>query len=118
MSATKTKRRNGRRAAKTVATDHAIAGNVLTLSEAATYFRVSESAVLEMFHEQGLPGRQIGAEWRFLQSALDDWLRMPVRKSSKDELLTMAGAWKEDPYLDEMLSQIYEQRGRPMTEPQ
>jgi excisionase family DNA binding protein len=116
MSATKTKLRKGGRGAKTTAANHTIDGDVLTLSEAAAYLRVSENTVLEMFHEQGLPGRKVGADWRFLRSALDDWLRTPVRKSSKEELLAMAGAWKDDPFLDEILCEIYRQRGRAMSE--
>jgi hypothetical protein len=31
-------------------------------------------------------------------------------------LLAIAGNWKDDPHLDEMLAEIYEQRGRPMLE--
>lgn len=33
-----------------------------------------------------------------------------------DSLMELAGAWKDDPYLDEMLKQIFEERGRPMIE--
>ena len=69
-----------------------------------------------MCRQQELPGRQIGAEWRFLKSALGDWLRAPARMSKKEELLAMAGAWKDDPYAEDLLSAIYEQRGRPMLE--
>ena len=31
-------------------------------------------------------------------------------------LLELAGKWKEDPTLEEMLGEIYKRRGRPMTE--
>jgi hypothetical protein len=34
----------------------------------------------------------------------------------KEILLQQAGSWKDDPYLDEMLEEIYRRRGRPMTE--
>src|SRR5580704_13605064 len=110
MSATRTKRRSRARGAKTAAANHETTGDVLTLSEAAAYLRVSESTVLKMCRQQELPGRQIGAQWRFLKSALGDWLRAPARKSSKEELLAIAGAWKDDPYADDLLSGIYEQR--------
>jgi hypothetical protein len=30
--------------------------------------------------------------------------------------LQAAGSWKDDPYLDDMLKEIYQRRGRPMTE--
>jgi excisionase family DNA binding protein len=89
---------------------------VLTLSEAAAYLRISENDVLRMVSEQGLVGRRIGVEWRFLKSSLQDWLRTTPAKGSKEALLAMAGAWKDDPDLEEMVKEIYRQRGRPITE--
>ena len=86
---------------------------VLTLAEAAVYLRVPESELAEMVGSQGLPGRRIGAEWRFSRAAIQDWLRRP---SMKESLLQAAGSWKDDPYLDDMLTEIYRRRGRPMTE--
>ena len=96
------------------------AGNaeVLTLAEAATFLRVQPDEVLPLVGLQGLPARQIGTEWRFLKSALQDWLRSPVPRPSKQALLAMIGSWKDDPDLDDMLKEIYQQRGRPMTEDQ
>ena len=87
---------------------------VLTLAEAAEYLRVSESDVLDLATKHGLPGRKIGDQWRFLRAALQDWLRSPLLQ--KERLRELAGAWKDDPYLDDMLEQIYKERGRPMTE--
>ncbi len=90
--------------------------DVLTLAEAAAYLRVNEADLLGRVGARDIPGRQIGNEWRFLKSALQDWLRTPVRPSSKEAILSAIGSWKDDPYLDEMLREIYRQRGRPMTE--
>jgi excisionase family DNA binding protein len=89
---------------------------VLTLAETATYLRVSEADVLRMIQDQGLVGRQIGSDWRFLKSALQDWLRTPMPKSSKEALLGMVGKFKDDPFLEEITRETYRQRGRPMTE--
>ncbi len=89
---------------------------VLTLAEAAAYLRVSEEELLRLVAPGGLPGRKIGAEWRFSKAALQAWLAAPLAPSSQDSLLSLAGAWKDDPHLAEMLDQIYKQRGRPMTE--
>jgi excisionase family DNA binding protein len=36
--------------------------------------------------------------------------------NSKQRLLELAGTWKNDPTLDEMLKEIYRGRGRPMAE--
>lgn len=89
---------------------------VLTLSEAAAYLRVSQEEILRLAGRGDFPGRRVGSEWRFLKSALQDWLRTPPAKPSKEALLAAIGSWKDDPDLDAMLKQIYQQRGRPMTE--
>ena len=92
-------------------------GEVLTLAEAAAYLRLSEADVLRGVHAQGLPARQLGAEWRFSRSAIQDWLRTgPPPGPSKEAQLATIGSWKDDPYLKEMLEEIYRKRGRPMTE--
>ena len=86
---------------------------VLTLAEAAAYLRVPEEEITKIAGSQGLPARRIGDQWRFSRSAIQDWLRWP---SMKESLLQSAGIWKGDPSVDEMLGEIYRQRGRPMTE--
>jgi excisionase family DNA binding protein len=91
-------------------------GAVLTLPEVAAYLRVSQARVEELVREQNLPGRWLGNEWRFLKPAVDDWLTGASVRSSKEAQIAVAGAWKDDPTVDEMLKEIYRQRGRPMTE--
>ena len=115
MSATKTKA--GKRTTNGRAPLPAIeSGAVLSLTEAAAYLRVSEEAVLRMVRSQGLAGRNIGDEWRFLRSAVDEWLRVPLPTPSKQALAAVIGSWKEDPDLEAMLQEIYQRRGRPMVE--
>lgn len=89
---------------------------VLTLREAAAYMRVAEEDVLRLAHLQELPGRQIGSEWRFLKAGLQHWLRTPARESAKDALLALAGAWKDDPDIDEIVRQAHRRRGRQSAE--
>src|SRR5438270_11877558 len=79
------------------------AGEVLTLAEAAAYLRIPEEEVLRLVQTDGLPGRRLGEEWRFLKSALQDWLRAPPAEAGKKGMLSQIGALKDDPYLDEML---------------
>ena len=52
--------------------------DVLSLEEAAVYLKVNYSDIRQMLKEQGLPGRKIGSEWRFLRGAIADWLRNPA----------------------------------------
>jgi excisionase family DNA binding protein len=90
-----------------------VPAEVLTLTEAAAYLRVGEADVLRLVREQALPARQIGSDWRFLKLALQDWLRTgPANKG----LLQLAGAIKGDAYTEEMLTEIYQARGRPEAE--
>ena len=53
----------------------AAASEVLTLAETAAYLRIPEVEVVRLVQTEGLPGRSVGADWRFLKSALQDWLR-------------------------------------------
>jgi excisionase family DNA binding protein len=97
--------------------NNGLTGEVLTLAEAAAYLRFSEADVLRLVDEQDLPGRRLANEWRFLKGAIEDWLRTgPAPKSNKDAWMQVVGAWKDDPYVEEELKEIYRRRGRPMTE--
>jgi excisionase family DNA binding protein len=88
---------------------------VLTLAEAAAYLRVSETEIVELMRRQGLPGRKIGNAWRFLKAGIQEWLRLPEKENFWWKQFV---ALKGDPYLDEMLEQIFRDRdrGRPATE--
>ena len=63
--------------------------DVLTLEEAAIYLKIEYADIRRMVKEQGLPGRKIGEEWRFLRGAIADWLRaasgssLPVTQPEK-----------------------------------
>jgi len=94
------------------------AGEVFTLAEAALYLRVSEADVIELVHSQGLPGRLISGEWRFLKTALQQWLSTPMANTEtrKAALIAAAGAFKDDPDLIPIVEEIYRMRGRPITE--
>ncbi len=86
------------------------AGDVLTLPEAATYLRLGEDEVVRLVRFESLPGRQVGGEWRFLKSAIQDWLRTPTKLSNKEALMAMAGKHKDDPFLEEICREAYRQR--------
>lgn len=93
-------------------------GEVLTLAETAAYLRLPERDVIAATSTQGLPGRLVSGEWRFLKSALQQWLSFsqPTAEMRKEAMLAMAGAWKDDPDLEDMVEEIYRRRGRPITE--
>lgn len=86
---------------------------VFTLEEAASYLRVAPEAAKQLATRGEIPARRIQEEWRFLRSALDDWLRGPDYKQT---LLGQAGALKDDSSLDAVRGAIYNERGRPEVE--
>ncbi len=114
MSATT--RKAGKRSRNGALATTSPSGDVLTLSEAAAYLRVPEEQLLRLAKDHELPGRQIGGEWRFLKSGLQDWLRAPQR-SGKEAVLALAGAWQNDPDIDQIVRDAHRRRGRPAAEP-
>ena len=83
---------------------------VLTLDEVADFLRISVQDAEELANRGTIPGRRIRGNWRFLRSALEDWLR---KLDYKQALLNQAGALKDDESLETMLQMIYKERGRP-----
>lgn len=89
-------------------------GEVLTLSEAAAYLRLSEAEVLRLVEEQALPARRLGKEWRFLKAAIQQWLATasPTWEMRKAALLELAGKYKDDPDLEQIVAEAYRRRGQ------
>ncbi len=48
---------------------------VLTLEEAAAFLRIPAMQVADLARDNAVPGQKISGEWRFLKTALADWLR-------------------------------------------
>lgn len=92
-------------------------GEVMTLPEAAAYLRLPEEEVVRLVHQQDLPGRYAGTEWRFFKAAIQQWLSEPLPRPSKEAVLSVAGAWKDMPDLvDQVLEEVSQRRGRTATE--
>ncbi len=91
-------------------------GEVLTLAEAAAYLRLPEAEVAGLVHTQGLPGRSVAGEWRFLKAAIQHWLASvsPTWEMRKAAILELAGKYKDDPDLDAIVEEAYRRRGRPI----
>jgi excisionase family DNA binding protein len=88
---------------------------VLDLAQTAAYLKLAEADVLRLVGEQGLPARRLGNQWRFLKAAIQQWLSTSPPKANKEAWMALAGAWKDDPYVEQELKEIYKRRGRPMT---
>jgi excisionase family DNA binding protein len=103
MAATKMKRKSSRSRLNGPPPGAGDTPEVLTLSEAATFLRVSERALLQLATLQQVPGRRIGKKWRFSKTALQHWLGAPA---SRRGLLSQIGALKDDPHREDMLREI------------
>ena len=91
--------------------------DILTLEEAAAFLRVQASALQADALAGRVPSRFVAGEWRFSKSAFLTWLQTPAestskkpRPGSKEAVLSVAGLWKDDPTVDDMIRDIYEQR--------
>ncbi len=89
-------------------------GDVLTLAEAAAYPRLPEQEVVSAVHTLSLPGRLVGGDWRFLKAAIQQWLSTPAptAETRKAAQLALAGKYKDDPQLEEILEEAMQRRGR------
>jgi excisionase family DNA binding protein len=88
--------------------------DVLTVAEAAKYLRLSKKQIDNLAAEGTIPARRVGETWRFLKSALDDWLC--PKKSSWAALMEQAGAFADDETLPALRAAVYKARGRPVVE--
>ena len=101
--------------------------DVLTLEEASAYLRLPVEAVLRQALQGNIPGRNIEDNWRFLKTAIDDWLRSPsigyptqyaalaenaetLAESAKfeqsDPWVKFAGMFKDDPLFDDFVEDM------------
>ena len=82
---------------------------VLDLEEVATYLRLAVDVIADQAEHGQIPGRKISDAWRFLKTAIDDWLRsvddraLPLRQS---------GALADDDTLAALRRNIYQSRKR------
>jgi excisionase family DNA binding protein len=66
--------------------------DVFTLEELADYLKLSPEMVLAQANQGKLPGRKIEDTWRFLKTAIDDWLRaQDSRALLRDQKLRQPG---------------------------
>jgi len=92
---------------------HILTDNVLTLKEAANYLKIPEEKIERQVIQGNILGRRIEDEWRFLKTAIGEWLK---NYDSRTILISQSGALSDDETLDELRMMIYSERGRSETE--
>lgn len=75
------------------------APEVMDLAAAAKFLRLPTKTVVRLVKDQGLPGRKIGKDWRFLRAAIERWLE-PARINGRS-ILDQSGALANDPTYEE-----------------
>lgn len=93
---------------RTESIDRSLSDKILTLSEAASLLRVDEAPLAELALRGAVPAQKIGAEWRFLESAVLSWLRLGPRFHEILRFLPQAGPLEA--ILIDRLDAIVEQR--------
>jgi excisionase family DNA binding protein len=53
---------------------------VMNAEQAAQFLQIDEAVVIEMAESGKLPGRKLGAVWRFSRAALVAWLNTPEKR--------------------------------------
>ena len=84
--------------------------DVLNLEEVAMYLRLPVETIADQAQQGQIPGRKIEDTWRFLKTAIDDWLRS---QDCRSLLLQQAGALADDDSLAALRRSIYRSRNRP-----
>ena len=59
---------------------------VLTLSEIASYLKVSDKTILRMAQAGDIPSAKVSGQWRFLRSFINDWLETKMYLASTESL--------------------------------
>jgi excisionase family DNA binding protein len=62
----------------------AAVARILTAKEVADYLRCHISTVYRLAKTRKLPGFRLGADWRFREDALQNWLDLELRSGNGD----------------------------------
>ncbi|MBF0101789.1 MAG: helix-turn-helix domain-containing protein [Desulfobacterales bacterium] len=86
---------------------------IFTLREAAKYLKIPEDKIKQQVIQGKIQGQRIDDEWRFLKTAIDDWLSNCDHRTL---LIGQSGAFSGDDSLEKLRLMIYSERGRPEKE--
>ena len=51
----------------------------MTISDVATYLKVTEKTLYGLAQKGELPGFKVGGQWRFRRTAIDSWIDVKTR---------------------------------------
>ena len=94
---------------------HSASVGIMTLAETAAFLRTKEDDLEKMAAAGKIPAREVGGEWRFLKSAICNWLSQPEPRpklSQRERIVATFGSMSDDETALPMLQAIYEERRR------
>ena len=56
--------------------------DILTITEVANLFKVTEKTLYGLAQKGDLPGFKVGGQWRFQRAAIDDWIQVKTQAAS------------------------------------
>lgn len=69
---------------------------VLTLEELAAFLKVSETTAYSLVRTGEISGRKVGREWRFLRSAVVDWLKQAGQEDSMNNTVSNGTVMRDE----------------------
>ena len=73
--------------------------DILTLTEVANLFKVTEKTLYGLAQKGDLPGFKVGGQWRFQRAAIDSWIQMKTQAASSQpsgDSATSSSSGRED----------------------
>ena len=73
--------------------------DILTISDVASLFKVTEKTMYGLAQKGDLPGFKVGGQWRFQRAAIDSWIQMKTQAANSQptgEGATSANSGRED----------------------
>ncbi len=85
--------------------NYTLSGNLMTLSEVATYLKVAEKTILRMIQKNEIPCVKIASQWRFDRGIIDSWILDKMNPSSSDELTKLISEDMDNVPLSRLVSE-------------
>jgi PTS system nitrogen regulatory IIA component len=76
---------------------------VMTLAEVADFLQLAEKTILRMAQRGQIPAAKVASQWRFLRSAVKDWLEQQMQIAPSIQMSYVEKNEKDFPGLDEVI---------------
>jgi excisionase family DNA binding protein len=63
--------------------EHRSGDPIMTVNEVSSYLQCHPASIYRLLRQDRIPGFRIGRDWRFRQSAIDEWLSPSASEADK-----------------------------------